>query len=98
MNTHYNTEAMGLDCVTVDNTSGGKTLAQLGIVFDLNVRSISLQALDGTVYVSKTSADATSFQLPALGAVELRILSITAAKLKFYAAGNTKMNVLQLGE
>jgi hypothetical protein len=91
-------EVLALSKVTVDSTAGGKTLTQLGLTLDPGARRVSLQAVNGTIYVSQTLAATNSFEIMPTGAITLKVLALTAAKLKFYAAANVKMNILQLGE
>lgn len=91
-------EALVLSKVTVDNTAGGKTLAELGLTLGADTRSVSVQPLNGTVYVNLGDATTSSFELPSTGSIELKVLAMTAKKLRFYAASNVRMNVLQLGD
>jgi hypothetical protein len=92
------TEVLVLSKVTVDATAGGKTLAELGLTLNSLTRSVSLQAVDGDIYVARGAATTDSFVLLNKGSVELKCLAITAKKLQFLSGGSVKMNVLELGE
>ncbi len=96
---HYLYEALALNKVTVDNTVGGKTLAQLGVTINANTRTVSLQPVDGTVYVALGTPTSASFEIPSTGSIELRALTKTLNTLKILgAAAAVKLNVLELGE
>jgi len=85
--------------VTVDTTSGGKTLVQLlaakGEPLDDGLSGLLLIPSASGIYWAKTSASASSAPMPTSG-VAIEIRKTEAALLKFYAS-NVGMTVLQFG-
>jgi hypothetical protein len=89
----------GPDLVSVDSTSGGKTLATLlGANVATNLKQLKLIPA-GTVYVSKMGENASASGNVALGAYPhvFHIRKHEADRLKFFASGATGMAVFQEG-
>ena len=98
--TKYYTEALSIGRVVVDATAGGRTLVDLGIVLNPKARRISLQAVDGDVYVSDVDGLATtsSFVMLNKGSITLDITMLMVPRIKFLSGGSVNVNVLQLGD
>lgn len=87
------------DRVTVDNTAGGQTLEQLGIVLDKHIRQIDVMNVGNVnIYVANGAADANSYLLLPTGSVTLKLTRNAARLAQFYCATTSDLNVLQSGD
>lgn len=102
MSQKYQTEALSIYKVVVDSTAGGRLLSEMAVDLELDPRAhrISLQAVNGDIYVSQPDGLATvaSFVLLNKGATTLDTTLLQVKRLRFYAEALTYMNVLQQGD
>ena len=83
--------------VTVDNTATGQTLAALlGADLHAGLRRLTLVPASAGIFWAAGSGDDAAEALPA-GGVELEANKAQADALKFFAAGNIAMTVVQEG-